>query len=152
MRSLALSAVFATGCSFVLVHGPSQRIETLPTDGSHIDCTESAAVPLADTIGGIAAITAAGAGVLVEQTSNDGKPEHFTAYYAGPLAAVAIAYFISASRGNSQVTWCRDVNERLNKPGERVIPVDPNRHEQLKDKENPLPNRRKQQEDKENPL
>jgi len=138
MRWLALPALLATGCSFFLVHGPSERIDVLPTERGRVDCTESGVIPLVDTIGGIAAITSAGVGVLVEQTSDDGKPEHFTAYYAAPLAAVAIAYFISASRGNTKVTWCSDVNDRMRNPAERVTPVDPNRKEQAPDTENPL--------------
>src|SRR5262245_27102021 len=138
MRSLALPALLATGCSFFLVHGPSERIDVLPTERGHVDCTESGVIPLVDTVAGIAAITTAGVGILVEQTSDDGKPQHFTAYYAAPIAAAAIAYFIPASRGNTKVTWCSDVNDRLRSPSERVVPVDPNRKEQQQDNENPL--------------
>jgi hypothetical protein len=140
MRSIALFALLGTGCSFFLVHGPTQRIEVLPSDTSHVDCTESSLMPVLDTAGGVAAMSAAGVGILVEQTSDDGKPENFTKYYAGPLAVVAVAYFIAASRGNTRVTWCSDANERLRKPGERVTPVNPDRSKptQQDDRENPL--------------
>jgi hypothetical protein len=138
IRGLALAAVAAvgaTGCSFFLVKGPAERVDILP--GARVECTESGVVPLVDTFGGLVAITTSGVGILLEQTSDNGEPENFTRYYAGPLAAVAIAYFIAASRGNTRVTWCSDVNERLRSPGERVIPVNPDRKQQ-DDKEDPL--------------
>lgn len=138
IRVLVLAALAATGCSFFLVKGPAERIDVLPADRARVDCTESAVVPTVDTVAGMVAITSAGVGILLEQTSDDGEPENFTKYYAGPLVAVAIAYFISASRGNTRVTWCSDVNERLRAPDQRVIPVNPDRKPQELDKEDPL--------------
>jgi hypothetical protein len=140
MRVLALGLLLATGCSFVLVKGPSERIDMLPQGVTHIDCAESSLVPLVDTVAGVAAISAAGVGILVEQTSDDGKPENFTKYYAGPLAVAAIVYLVSASRGNTRVTWCSDANDRLRKPDERVVPItpDPKQPSQQDDRENPL--------------
>jgi hypothetical protein len=125
MRSLALLALLGSGCSFFAVRGPSQRIDVLPSDGQPIKCTESILIPTLDTAGGVAAVSIAGIGVLVEQTSEDGKPENFTRYYAGPLALAAIAYFVAATYGNTRVTWCTDVNDRIRKPTERVIPINP---------------------------
>jgi hypothetical protein len=140
MRSIALLALLATGCSFFAVHGPAQRVEVLPSDGQPLKCTESGLVPVIDTAGGVAAVSIATAGVILEQTSDDGKPENFTKYYAGPLVLAAIAYFVSATHGNTRVTWCTDANERLRSSGERVIPVnpDPKKPAQENDRENPL--------------
>jgi hypothetical protein len=140
MRSVALLALFGTGCSFFAVRGPAQRIEVLPSDGRPIKCTESGLVPILDTVGGVAAVVAAGTGVLLEQTSEDGEPENFTLYYAGPLVVGAIVYFVSATRGNTRVTWCTDANDRIRKPDERVIPInsDPKKPTQEIDQEDPL--------------
>jgi hypothetical protein len=140
MRSIALLALLGTGCSFFAVRGPSQRVEVLPSDGTIIKCTESGLLPVLDTAGGVAAVSVAVAGVIAEQTSDDGDPENFTRYYAGPLALAAIAYFISATYGNTRVTWCTDANERLRKPDERVLPVnpDPEKPTQEIDREQPL--------------
>jgi hypothetical protein len=154
MRSIALLALLGTGCSFVAVRGPSQRVEVLPSDGTPLKCTESGLFPVLDTAGGVAAVSVAAGGVLLEQTSEDGEPENFTKYYAGPLVLVAIAYFVSATYGNTRVTWCTDVNERLRKPGERVIPInpDPNKPTQEIDREGPPPQKPTQEPDREDPL
>jgi hypothetical protein len=140
MRSIALLALLGTGCSFFAVRGPSQRVEVLPSDGKSLKCTESGLFPLLDAAGGVAAVSSAAAGVLLEQTSDDGEPENFTKYYAGPLALVAIAYFVSATYGNTRVTWCTDANERLRQPGERVVPInpDPKQPTPETDRESPL--------------
>jgi hypothetical protein len=74
-----------------------------------IRCKESSMLPTVDVLGGGAAIVAAGAGILLEQTSDDGQPKHFTAYYAGPLLAVAIAYFWSAGVGNHRLEKCSEL-------------------------------------------
>jgi hypothetical protein len=140
MRSIALLALLGTGCSFFAVNGPTQRVSILPSDGKPLACTESGLFPTLDTIGGVAAASVAVGGVIAEQVSEDGEPENFTKYYAAPLAAVAVAAIISATYGNTRVTWCTDANDRLRNPEERVVPInlDPAKPTQEMDREDPL--------------
>ena len=110
MMRHALVLLLAGGCSFVGVRGPSDRIGALP---AKLSCTESALLPSLDALGGAAAFAVAGGGVILEQASDDGEPESFTKYYAGPLVAVGVIYFIAASFGNNRITWCTDAKERM---------------------------------------
>lgn len=113
-----------TGCSFAGVRGPARTVEP-PTDPSAIHCTESGVLPALDALGGAAAISVIGGGILLEHTSEDGEPEHFTAYYAGPLLAVAIAYFWSASFGTDRITRCTELKEQASQVRAIVRPVTP---------------------------
>ena len=119
----ALVALVA-GCSFVGVRGPGSRVGLLPEDPADLKCSESSLFPSLDALGGAAAIGIAGGGIVLEQTSEDGKPENFTKYYAAPIVALAIVYFVSASYGNNRITWCTDARERILKARDGVRPVD----------------------------
>jgi hypothetical protein len=124
VRFGALLALVASGCSFVAVRGPGQRVGLLPEDPAQLRCSEDSLFPSLDALGGAAAIAVAGGGIVLEQTSEDGKPENFTKYYAAPLVALAIVYFISASYGNNRITWCSEAKERITKARDGVRPVD----------------------------
>jgi|LNFM01.2.fsa_nt_gb hypothetical protein len=113
MRSLALVLALAvTGCSFIGVRGPNERVGRPPKRREDLNCTTSAALPGLDGLAGTAAIGAAGIGTLFEQVSEDGEPDGFTKYAAGPLFVGALVLFISASFGNTRVTWCSDAKDR----------------------------------------
>jgi hypothetical protein len=114
-------AIAVSGCSFVLVEGPTQRVEVIHGD---VDCTRSPVVPILDAAGGVALASAAVGGVIHEQTSSDGSPKNFSLYYAAPLVVGSIVYFIAASRGNNRVEWCGDLKERL-ATGEHPAPEVP---------------------------
>ena len=101
MRVLPLLLV--TGCSFALVREPHR--------GPPVRCTESSVIPAIDALAGGAAIAAMGGGILLEHTSDDGKPEHFTLYYAAPILALAIVYFYSASFGTDRVAKCQELKQ-----------------------------------------
>lgn len=135
-----LLAAVATGCSFALVRGPSDRIGLLPDDPAKLKCSDSSLFPGLDALAGAAAIAVAGGGVVLEQTSEDGKPENFTKYYAGPLVVLGIIYFVSASFGNRRITWCSDARERIIKARDSVRPIElePKKPKPIDiDKENP---------------
>jgi hypothetical protein len=123
-RCLAAVLVVASGCSFVAVRGPSKRIGLLPDDPAKLKCSDNSLFPSLDALGGAAAIAVAGGGIVLEQTSEDGKPEDFTKFYAGPLVALGILYFVSASFGNKRITWCSDAKERILKQQDAVRPVE----------------------------
>lgn len=113
MRSLALVLALATtGCSFVGVRGPNERMSRAPQRREDLTCTTSSVLPGLDGLAGTAALGAAGIGTLFEQVSEDGEPEGFTKYAAGPLFVAAVTLFISASFGNTRVTWCTDAKDR----------------------------------------
>ncbi|MBA3538735.1 MAG: hypothetical protein H0T79_03840 [Deltaproteobacteria bacterium] len=118
----ALVACSLTGCSFLLVKGP---VATEPgSNPAKLDCTTSTVVPALDALGGAAAIAAAGAGLVLEYASEDGDLKNFKYYYAGPLLAVAIAYFWSASHGTNHVERCRELKERAGTPSRwQVLPI-----------------------------
>ena len=122
MRAVAL--VVMCGCSFAGVRGPARTADP-PTDPAKVHCTESALLPNLDALGGAAAISVIGGGVILEHTSDDGEPEHFTKYYAGPLLAVAIAYFWSASFGTDRTERCTEVRERAGATRRVVAPITP---------------------------
>jgi hypothetical protein len=124
MRAATLLALLCA-CSFVGVRGPSDRVGIVPDDPAKVKCTESTLFPTIDSIGGAGALIVAGAGVVLEQTSEDGKPEHFTRYYAGPLALLSIAYFYAASWGNERITWCSDAKERAANNRDQIRSVPP---------------------------
>jgi hypothetical protein len=113
-----------TACSFAGVRGPSSRVGLVPNDPSELKCTESALLPSLDALGGALAISAAGGGILIEQTSEDGSLDNFTKYYAGPLIAAGILYFVSASFGNNRITWCTDAKERSMRARDAVRPIE----------------------------
>lgn len=122
--SCAVLAVLATGCSFVGVRGPSNRVGLVPEDPDDLTCTESTLLPSLDALGGALAISVAGGGIIIEQTSDEGDLEDFTKLYAGPLVALGILYFVSASWGNNRITWCTDARERSIKARDAIRPVE----------------------------
>jgi len=147
-----LLAVSATGCSFFLVKGPSQRVDVIG-EGADRKCTETSIVPVVDVAGGLAAAAAAVGGVILEQTSDDGEPENFGKYYAGPLVVASIVYFVAASRGNSRTTWCSDMKDRI-KAGEGVrpnLPPPPTSIDDLTNDKPPKEPQVEQEGDKEDP-
>src|SRR5688572_27664634 len=90
------------GCSFAFVRAPA-RLSEPPTDPAAVKCNDSGLFPTLDALGGAAAISVAGGGVILEKGSEDGEPENFTAYYAGPLLAVAIVYWAAATFGTNRI-------------------------------------------------
>src|SRR5689334_21765405 len=111
MRAIVLLAGLGA-CSFVGVRGPSDRVGIVPDDPAKVKCTDSTLFPSIDALGGAASAVIAAGGVILEKSSDDGKPENFTKYYAGPLAVLSIAYFYAASWGNNRITWCSDAKDR----------------------------------------
>jgi hypothetical protein len=107
-----LIAIAATGCSFFLVKGPRQRVDVIGT-GADTGCTEAPIIPIVDAVGGLALGGAAVGGVILEATGSDSAPDNFGKYYAAPLVIGSIVYFVAASMGNSRVTWCVDMKERI---------------------------------------
>lgn len=95
--------LLATGCSFALVRAPKK--------GPPLSCNHSSVIPAIDALGGAGALAVMGGGVILEHTSDDGKPAHFTTYYAGPLLATAILYFYSASFGTDRVGKCQELEQ-----------------------------------------
>jgi len=122
MRSVAL--VLLAGCSFVGVRGPSRTASSSPTDPSSIRCTTSGVLPAIDALAGAAALGVMGGGILLEQTSDDGEPEHFTLYYAGPALAVAIIYFSAANFGTKRVSRCTEAKEQASLVQDAVRPIE----------------------------
>jgi hypothetical protein len=157
MRWIALGlAIAATGCSFFLVKGPAQRVDVIG-QGADSNCTEAPIIPLVDAVGGLALGGAAVGGVILEATGSDSAPDNFGKYYAAPLVIGSIVYFVAASKGNSRVTWCVDMKERI-KNGEtpRSAPVDTNQKDIYqvpgqKEKAPEKPPPAEQQEDVEDP-
>ena len=151
-----LIAIAATGCSFFLVKGPAQRVDVIGP-GADTGCTETPVVPVVDAIGGLALGGAAVGGVILEATNSDSAPANFGKYYAAPLVIGSIVYFVAASMGNSRVTWCVDMKERI-KNGEtpRSAPVDTNQKDIYevpgqKEKAPEKPPPAEQQDDREDP-
>ena len=118
MRGVAIVAL-VSGCSFFAVKGPTQHTELI-TDPSAVTCTDSDLVPSLDGIGGALAIAAAGGGVILQHTRDDGTPKHFDLYFAPALLAAAIVYWSSASYGTNRVEQ-RYLLRRADdhRPGER---------------------------------
>jgi hypothetical protein len=110
MRTLALILVLATGCSYAFVRAP-QHMDPPPTDPRQVHCNASGLFPSLDALGGAAAISIAGGGVIIDQTSETGRAENFTKYYAAPLLALAIVYFYSGSFGTDRISKCQELEE-----------------------------------------
>jgi hypothetical protein len=136
MRITAAIVAVLCGCSFVGVRGAAETVDPA-SDPRSIRCTESQVLPTIDAIGGTGALVAAGAGVIIEQASDDGDLENFSLYYAGPLLAVAITYWVSASIGNKRITRCTELKEKastmpvpvraIDAPDQAIDKEDPNR-------------------------
>lgn len=110
MRILALVVVLATGCSYAFVRAP-KHMDPPPTDPRQVRCNDSALFPSLDALGGAAALSVAGAGVILEQTSETGRADNFTKFYAAPLLALAIVYFYSGSFGTDRISKCQELKE-----------------------------------------
>jgi len=107
----ALILVLASGCSFLGVRGPSAPTELIANPGQ-VHCTDSDLLPELDALAGVATISVAGGGVILQHTSDDGAPRHFDLYYAPLLLAASILLWSSASFGTNRVEHCREVMER----------------------------------------
>ncbi len=111
-----------TGCSFVGVRAPKPQTEppTYP-----VKCNDSGILPALDALGGAAAISVMGGGIILERTSEDHEPDHFTLYYAGPLLVLAVVYWASASYGNNRTSRCSDLKDAASQVRPVVIPIEP---------------------------
>ena len=124
MRPAVLAAALA-GCSFVGVRAPSKSIDPATMRPEQIKCNESALLPSLDALGGAAAISAMGGGLILQYTTERDRYDHFTAYYAGPLLALAVVYWYSASFGNSRVSRCTELKETAGRVQPIVRPIEP---------------------------
>jgi hypothetical protein len=122
MRLAALAAL--AGCSFAGVRAPTAKIDPTTLVPSSIQCNDSSLLPSLDALGGAAAIATAGGGVILERTTVKERYDNFTLYYAGPLLALAIVYWWSASFGNDRISKCSDLKERANATRPVVRPIE----------------------------
>ena len=99
----ALALVLA-GCSFVGVEGPRVPDPAPPADSIH--CTTSDLLPTLDALAGAAALATSAGGVIAEETGTHGIAEHWELYYALPLVAVGVVYFVASSHGTREVERC----------------------------------------------
>ncbi|MEO8705857.1 MAG: hypothetical protein ABI867_37850 [Kofleriaceae bacterium] len=122
MRLTALAVLALGGCSFVGVRSPKPQTDppTYP-----VKCNDSGILPALDALGGAAAISVMGGGIILERTDEDHDPQHFTLYYAGPLLALAVVYWASASFGNTRTSRCSDMKEAASRTQEVVRPIEP---------------------------
>lgn len=124
MRFTCLAVAALAGCSFAGVRAPRYTLDRTTGIPSAIHCSDNGLLPAIDALGGAAAIAATGGGILLEHTSDDRKPEHFTRYYAGPGLVLAIIYFYSASFGNDRITRCSDLKDSASQVKPVVRPVE----------------------------
>ncbi len=125
MRYVALAAAFAlTGCSFVGVRAPSKSIDPATMRPEQIKCNESTLLPSLDALGGAAAISVMGGGIILEGTTEKARYDNFTLYYAGPLLVTAIVYWYSASFGNNRASRCTELKETAARVQPVVRPLD----------------------------
>lgn len=122
-------ATFATatalaGCSFVGVRAPSKSIDPATMSPAQITCNESSLLPSLDALGGAAAISVMGGGIILEHTTERARYDHFTLYYAGPMLAAAIVYWYSASFGNARVSRCTELKETAGRIRPIVRPIE----------------------------
>ncbi len=117
-------AVCLAACSFVGVRTPVVEPGPTPDAPKTIRCSDGSILPALDAIGGAVAMSAAATGVFREQFKDAEKPAHFTAYYAGPLVAIAIAYWYSASFGTSRVSRCAQLKDDAAQIREAVRPIE----------------------------
>ena len=92
------------GCSFVGVKGPRVPDPARPPDSIH--CTTSDFLPTLDALAGAASLAASAGGVIAEETGSHGVAEHWELYYALPLVAVGVVYFVASSHGTREVERC----------------------------------------------
>jgi len=124
MRSAFLAAALA-GCSFAGIRAPSKSIDPATMRPEQIKCNESALLPSLDAIGGAAAISVMGGGILLQYTTERERYDHFTLYYAGPLLVAAVTYWYSAAFGNARVSRCTDLKETAGRVQPVVRPIEP---------------------------
>lgn len=117
MRFVALVAL--AGCSFVGVRAPSSKIDPSTTRPENIQCNDSSLLPSLDALGGAAAISVMGGGVILDAATEKERYKDFTLYYAGPLLALAVTYWYSAAFGNARISRCSDLKEKAG----LVVPV-----------------------------
>lgn len=124
MRALALvAACSVTGCSFIGVRGPVHTA-TPVQDPSLVRCTDSSILPSLDAVAGVLGAGAALFGTIVDQTdAHTDLPNHFTAYYAGPLLVAGIVYLWSASYGTNRTEACTEAKQAVI-PAAVVKPID----------------------------
>jgi hypothetical protein len=121
MRFVALLAL--AGCSFVGVRAPSPKLDPSTMSADQIKCNDSSLLPSLDALGGAAAISIAGAGVILEHTTKRERYDDFTLYFAGPMLALAITYWWSASFGNNRISKCSDLKERAGATRPVILPI-----------------------------
>lgn len=122
MRLVALVAL--AGCSFAGVRAPAAKIDPITLRVESVRCNDSSLLPSLDALAGAAAIAASGGGVILEHTTSKERYDNFTLYYAGPLLALAITYWWSASFGNDRISRCSDLKERHNSVRPIVRPIE----------------------------
>jgi hypothetical protein len=103
MRTLALLAL--AGCSFIGVKPPG-ALPDPPPPADSIHCTTSDTLPTVDALAGAGSLAASVAGIFAEETGSHGTFEHWEMYYALPLVAVGVVYFVSSSHGTHAVEQC----------------------------------------------
>ncbi len=102
----AAIALLLAGCSFIGVKGPGALPDPAPPADS-IQCTTSDALPTIDALVGAGMVAASAGGVIAEETGKHGIAEHWELYYALPLLAVGVVYFVSGSQGTHAVEQCQ---------------------------------------------
>ncbi len=121
MRFAFLAAL--AGCSFIGVRAPSSKIDPATTAPDSIKCNDSSLLPSLDALGGAGVISVMGGGILLEQTTERERYDHFTLYYAGPLLALAVAYWWSASFGNDRISRCSELKDTAGRVRPIVRPI-----------------------------
>jgi hypothetical protein len=121
MRFTALAAL--AGCSFAGVRAPPKSIDPATATPGSIRCNDSSLLPSLDALGGAGAISVMGGGIILQYATEKERYDHFTLYYAGPMLALAIAYWWSASFGNDRISRCSDLKEKANRVRPVVLPV-----------------------------
>jgi hypothetical protein len=125
---ICLAMLASTGCSLAFVNAPPEA--SLPA-GRTVDCTTSRAAPVADTVGGSAALGFLALGIYL--AANPCSPPAMTmpppypgytapcesapnVFMGGLTAAIggisAIVYAVSAWRGYTHTARCRALQER----------------------------------------
>lgn len=123
MRFATPALAALAGCSFAGVRAPPRSIDPATAAPGSFKCNDSSLLPSIDALGGAGAISVMGGGIILEQTTERARYDHFTLYYAGPLLALAIGYWWSASFGNDRITRCSELKERASRVRPVVLPV-----------------------------
>ena len=101
----ALALVALAGCSWFGVNGPG-TLPDPPEAADEVHCTSSDVLPTIDALAGAGLLAAAAGGVIAEETGSHGIAEHWELYYALPMMAVSVAYFVASAHGTHAVEQC----------------------------------------------